>query len=40
MLLRETLLDTEIPHRSKTREAIIKQWQTSFEDLKLNLSAS
>ena len=38
MLLRETLVDADIPRRDKMREAIISQWQKSFEHLKLDLA--
>ncbi|KAH9015354.1 hypothetical protein EDB85DRAFT_2156756 [Lactarius pseudohatsudake] len=38
MVLRETLVDANIPGRDKMREAIITRWQTSFEKLKHDLS--
>ena len=38
MVLCETLIDTDIPHRNKMREAIISQWWDSFGRLKLDLS--
>lgn len=38
MVLRETLIDADIPGRDKMREAIISQWRNSFEGLKLDLS--
>ena len=38
MILRETLVDADIPRRDKMREAIITHWRTSFEELKLELS--
>jgi porphobilinogen deaminase len=40
MVLREGLVDTDIPHRDKMREAIVCHWRKSFEDLKLDLSVS
>ena len=40
MLLRETLVDADIPRRDKMREVIISHWQKSFETLKLDLSVS
>lgn len=40
MVLRETLVDADIPRRDKMREAIITQWRTSFGQLKLDLSVS
>jgi hypothetical protein len=38
MILRESLVDTDIPRRDKMREAVISHWQDSFEVLKLDLS--
>ena len=38
MVLRETLVDTDIPRRDKIREAIISRWWDSFGKLKLDLS--
>ena len=38
MILRETLVDADIPRRDEMREAIITHWQMSFEELKLELS--
>src|SRR5713226_4160059 len=38
MVLRETLVNIDIPCRDKMREAIISQWQDSFGQLKLDLS--
>jgi hypothetical protein len=38
MVLRGTLVEADIPHRDKMREAVINQWKTSFEALKLDLS--
>jgi hypothetical protein len=40
MVLRETLVDVDIPRRDKMREAIISAWQKSFKDLKIDLSVS
>jgi hypothetical protein len=40
MVLRDNLLDAEIPHRDKMREAILSHWRKSFEDLKLDFSVS
>lgn len=40
MVLRETLVDADIPGRDKMGEAIFNQWQTSFEELKHELSVS
>jgi hypothetical protein len=40
MLLRDDLLDSAIPHRDQTREAILQSWQTSFDSLKLRLAVS
>ena len=40
MVLRETLLDSDIPHCDKTREAIIYRWKKSFEALKGELIVS
>ncbi len=40
MVLRESLEDTDIPHRDKMREAIVRQWRESFEVLKRDLSVS
>jgi hypothetical protein len=40
MLLRETLVDADIPRRDKMREVIMGQWRKSFETLKINLSVS
>jgi len=40
MVLRESLEDTDIPHCDKMREAIVRQWQESFEVLKRDLSVS
>ncbi len=38
MVLRETLVNIDIPCHDKMREAIISQWQDSFGQLKLDLS--
>ncbi|KAN0135285.1 hypothetical protein V8E53_006850, partial [Lactarius tabidus] len=40
MILRETLVNADIPGRNKMREAVLNQWRTSFEELKLELSAN
>jgi hypothetical protein len=40
MVLRESLVDADIPRRDKMREAIIGAWQKSFTQLKLDLSVS
>jgi len=40
MVLRESLVDADIPRRDKMREVIIDYWQKSFKDLKLDLSVS
>lgn len=40
MVLRESLTDDDIPHRKRTREAIISQWKMSFEELRADLSVS
>ena len=40
MILRESLVDADIPRRDKMREAIIDAWQKSFTELKLDLSVS
>jgi len=38
MFLRETLVDNDIPRRTRMREGVITQWRESFERLKLDLS--
>jgi len=38
MVLRENLIDTNIPRHNKMREAVISQWWDSFEQLKSDLS--
>jgi hypothetical protein len=40
MVLRETLVDADIPGRDKMRESVIAHWQKSFESLKLDLAVS
>jgi hypothetical protein len=40
MVLRGDLLNSGIPHRDRTREAIMQTWRTSFESLKLELAVS
>jgi hypothetical protein len=40
MVLRETLVDADIPRRDKMRETVLSHWQKSFEDLKVELSVS
>jgi hypothetical protein len=40
LVLRESLEDTDIPHRDKMREAIVRRWRESFKELKLDLSVS
>ena len=40
MVLRETLLDSDIPRHDKTREAILYRWKNSFEELKRELMVS
>jgi hypothetical protein len=38
MVLRNTLVDTDIPRRERIREAIVSQWRDSFGQLKSDLS--
>jgi hypothetical protein len=38
MILRETLVDDDIPGRDKMREGVINHWRISFKSLKLDLS--
>jgi len=38
MVLRETLIDTDIPHHDKIRDAIMSRWWKMFEDLRDDLS--
>jgi hypothetical protein len=38
MVLRETLVDADIPRRDKMRESIMKQWEASFEALIAEIS--
>jgi hypothetical protein len=40
MVLRESLLDADIPHRDKVREAVICSWNRAFKELKAELSVS
>ena len=40
MVLRETLVEADIPHCHKMREAIILRWKQSFKKLKAELSVS
>jgi hypothetical protein len=40
LLLRESLVDADIPRRDKMREAILKHWRKSYEELKVELSVS
>ena len=40
MVLRETLVEADIPHHYKMREAIILCWKQSFKELKVELSVS
>jgi len=40
MVLRETLVDADIPYCDKMREAIVYHWKKSFEELKADLSVS
>ena len=40
LLLRESLHDTDIPHRTKIRTAIIEAWTTWFQTLKGSLAVS
>jgi hypothetical protein len=40
MVLCRTLVDADIPHCDKMREAIINHWKKSFEELKMELSIS
>jgi hypothetical protein len=40
MVLRETLVEADIPRRDKMREAVITHWRTSFEGLKLELAVA
>jgi hypothetical protein len=37
LLLRDGLKESDIPHRTKIREAIIKAWQAYFQSLKADL---
>ena len=40
LMLRETLKDQEIPHRTKLRSLIIEYWLEYWEDLKAALAVS
>jgi len=40
MVLHETLVDANIPHHDKMREAIVYHWKKLFEELKADLSVS
>ena len=40
MVLRDTLVDINIPHHDKMREAIMYHWRKSFGELKVALSVS
>lgn len=40
MVLRESLVDADIPHRDKMKEAIMGGWQRSFKELKSELAVS
>jgi hypothetical protein len=40
MILRETLVDADIPHRDKMRECIMSQWKKSFDELTVQLAVS
>ena len=40
MVLRETLLDGDIPRRDMVRENIINRWRQSFKVLRRDLSVS
>lgn len=40
MVLRETLVEADIPGRYRMREAIISRWKQSFKELKVELSVS
>ena len=37
LLLRESLKDNDIPHRSAIRSLVARAWETHFEGLKLEL---
>jgi hypothetical protein len=38
MVLRDSLVDADIPRRDKVREAVISRWKEHFEALKVRLS--
>lgn len=40
LLLRESLQDTDIPHRTKIRTAIIEAWAAWYQTLKASLAVS
>jgi hypothetical protein len=40
LLLRESLQDTDIPHRTKIRTAIIAAWAAWYQTLKASLAVS
>jgi hypothetical protein len=40
MVLRETLVDADIPKRDKMGEVIMSHWRASFENLKEDLSVA
>ena len=40
MVLQKTLIDADIPHHDKMREAIIYYWKKLFQELKVELSVS
>jgi hypothetical protein len=40
MVLREDLVDADIPRRDKMREVILGRWRIWFQELKLELSVS
>lgn len=40
MVLRESLVDADIPRRDKMKEAIMGGWQRSFKELKSELAVS
>ena len=40
MVLRDTLVETDIPRRDKMRESVLSKWQRSFQQLKSDLAVS
>ena len=40
LLLRESLQDTDIPHRTKIHTAIIEAWAAWYQTLKVSLAVS